>query len=228
MNRQLKIGLVIICIVLLSPLSYAQNLLKYRDFEFGMSVEAVLKQTKMSATSPKTSYAEPDLIQTLEWNKQGYFSSPGETDPVQNLRFDFYNNQLFKITATYNTRQLEGMTTSDLVDAISKIYGSATSPDEIVAVSLYSGFEVRQKVLARWENGESTYSLFRSSSVGEFGLVGSSKTLERMALLSIHEGERLAALAAPQRESERRQKLAEDSRVQEEKARTVNRPNFRP
>lgn len=228
MNRQLRIGLIIICIVLLSSLASAQNLHKYRDFEFGMSLQAVLNQTKLSAASAKTTYAEPDLIQMLVWNKQAYFSSSGETDPVQTVRFDFYNNQLFKLTATYNTRQLEGMTTRDLIDAISKVYGSASSPDETIAVTLNSGFEVHQKVLARWENEENTYSLFRSSSEGEFGLAGSSKTIERMALLSIHEGERLAALAAPQRELDRRQKLDEDRRAQEEKARTINKPNFHP
>jgi hypothetical protein len=35
-------------------------------------------------------------------------------------------------------------------------------------------------------------------------------------------------LAAPQREIERRQKLAEEWRAQEEKARSVNLPNFHP
>jgi hypothetical protein len=217
----------VICIVLLSPSGFGQNLLKYRDFVFGMTVESVLKQTKMNSVSPTTTYAVPDLIQTLQWNRQGYFSAPGETDSVRSLRFDFYNDQLFRIVATYGTRQLEGMTPSDLIEAISKVYGSASSPDETVVVSPYTGYENRQKVLARWENEEATYSLFRSSS-SEFGLVGSSKKLEGTAMLSIREGERLNALAAPQREIERRQKLAEERRTQEEKARSVNVPNFHP
>ena len=228
MIRVPRFGMIVICILLLSPLGFAQNLLKYRDFEFGMNVEAVLKQTKMDAGSAKTTYAVPDLIQTVQWNRQGYYSPTGETDPVKSLQFDFYNNQLFKIVATYNTRRLEGMTASDLIEAISKVYGSASSTDETVLVSPYTGFGDLQKVLARWENGDATFSLFRTSSGGEFGLVGSSKKLDATALLSIKEAQRLNVLAAPQREIERREKLDEERRAQEQKARTVNMPNFHP
>jgi hypothetical protein len=120
------------------------------------------------------------------------------------------------------------MTASDLIEAISKIYGTASSPDEIIVVSAYTRNEDRQKVLARWENGETTYSLFRSSSGGEFSLVGSSKKLEGMAMLSIREAQRLDTLSAPQREIERLQKLAAERRVQEEKARSINMQNFHP
>jgi len=228
MIRVPRLGMIVICIVLLSSLASAQNLLKYRDFEFGMSVEAVLKQTKTEVSSAKTTFAVPDLIQTLRWDREGYFSKPGETDPVRSIRFDFYNNQLFKIVATYNTRRLEGMIASDLIEAISKVYGPASNPDETIVVSAYTGYEDRQKVLARWDNGEAVYSLFQSSAGGEFGLVGSSKKLDGSALLSIREAQRLDVLAAPQREIDRRQKLAEEWRVQGEKARAVNLPNFHP
>jgi hypothetical protein len=164
--------MVVICSLLLSPLGFGQNLLKYRDFEFGMNVEAVLNQTKMDAASAKTTYAVPDLIQTVQWNRQGYFPRAGDTDPVRSVRFDFYNNQLFKIVASYNARQLEGMTASDLIEAISKVYGPASITNETIVVSPYTGYEDRQKVLARWENGEATFSLFQSSSGGEFRPAG--------------------------------------------------------
>ena len=228
MIRVPRFASIVICIVLLSPLGSAQNLLKYRDFQFGMNVEAVLKQTKMDASSAKTAFSVPDLIQTVRWDREGYFSAPGEIDPVRSLRFDFYNNQLFKIVATYSARRLEGITASDLIESISKVYGAASTPEETIIVSAYTGYEDRQKVLARWDNEEVTYSLFQSSTGGEFGLVGSSKKLDGSALLSIREAQRLDVLAAPQREIERRQKLAEEWRAQEEKARSVNLPNFHP
>ena len=228
MIRVLRYGMVVICSLLLSPLGFAQNLLKYRDFEFGMNVQAVLNQTKMDAASAKTTFAVPDLIQTVQWNRQGYFPRAGDTDPVRTVRFDFYNNQLFKIVAIYNARQLEGMTASDLIEAISKVYGSATSTNETVLVSAYTAYEDRQKVLARWENGEATFSLFQSSSGGEFGLLGSSKKLDGTALLSIKEAQRLDVIAAPQREIDRQKKIDDDRRTQEEKSRTVNMPNFHP
>ena len=228
MIRVIRYGMVVICSLLLSPLGFGQNLLKYRDFEFGMNVETVLNQTKMDAASAKTTYAVPDLIQTVQWNRQGYFPRAGDTDPVRTVRFDFYNNQLFKIVAIYNARQLEGMTASDLIEAISKVYGPASITNETIVVSPYTGYEDRQKVLARWENGEATFSLFQSSSGGEFGLLGSSKKLDGVALLSIKEAQRLDTIAAPQREIERQKKLDEERRTKEEKSRTVNMPNFHP
>ncbi|HET9216537.1 MAG TPA: hypothetical protein VFR18_06135 [Terriglobia bacterium] len=228
MNRVPRFGMIVVCMVLLSPLGSAQNLLKYRDFEFGMNVDAVLSQTKMDASSAKTTFAVPDLIQTLRWDRDGYSFTPAETDPVRSVRFDFYNDQLFKIVATYNSRRLEGVTVSDLIEAISKVYGTASNPDETIIVSPYTGYEERQKVLARWENSEAAYSLFQSSLGGEFGLVGSSKKLEGTALPAIREAQRLDARAAPQREIDRQQKLEEEWRAREEKSRSLNLPNFHP
>lgn len=225
-----RIGVFVACIVLVAPLAFAQNLAQYRDFEFGMSVDSVAKKTQSGPASVRTVHTTPDLIQTLQWDRDSYFSSSTEADPVRSIRFHFYNDQLFKIVAIYGSRQLEGMTADDLIEAISQIYGPSITirSDESVVVSGYAGYEDRQKVLARWENEETTYSLFRSSYGGEFGLVGESRKLEGKAAGSIQEAERLAALSAPQREIERRQKEDESRRVADEKARFVNKPNFRP
>jgi hypothetical protein len=228
MLRPRKLPLFLICFILLAPFSSAQNLIQYRDFRFGMSVGAVEKQTQEEPGSAKTVQAVPDLLQTLQWYRQGYFSSSQATDPVRSIRFDFYKDQLFKIVATYGTRELAGMTVSDLIDGISKVYGFPSMPDESIVVSSFAGYEDRQKVLARWENVEFAYNLFRSSYAGEFGLVAFSKRLDDMATLSIHEGQRLEALAAPQREIDRQKKDAEERRALDEKARLVNGPNFIP
>lgn len=228
MIRVTRFAMVVVCIVLLSPLASAQNLVKYRDFEFGMNVDAVLKQTKLDAFSAKTTFAVPALIQTLRWDREIYPFTPSETDPVRSLRFDFYNDQLFKIVATYSARRLEGVTASDLIEAISRIYGTASNPAETIDVSAYTGYEDRQKVLARWENSEVVYSLFRSSLGGEFGLVGSSKRLDGTATPAIREAQRLDALAAPKRAIAAQQKLDEEWRARDEKARSLNLPNFHP
>lgn len=65
MIRASAFAMIAICIVLLSPAATAQNLLKYRDFEFGVNVETVLKETKTNVSSAMISFAVPDLIQTL-------------------------------------------------------------------------------------------------------------------------------------------------------------------
>jgi len=226
--RPFKFSLFFILLTLLAPSGSAQNLTKYRDFEFGMSVGAVAKQTEADPGSARTVHATPELVQTLQWNRRDYFSSSPKTDSVRSIRFDFYNDQLFKIVATYGAKELAGMTAPDLIEAISKVYGPASSPDETIAVKSGPGYEDRQKVLARWENDAISYSLFLSSSGGEFGLIALSKTLDGKATLSVREGERLDALAAPGLEIERQQKLVNDRRILEEKARSVNVSNFRP
>ena len=61
----------VLCAVLLSSLSTAQDLSKYRDFQFGMSVESVAKQVHMNATDAKTVHERPAVIQTLPWDQFG-------------------------------------------------------------------------------------------------------------------------------------------------------------
>ena len=223
-----RFGIFIICIVLLAPLGAAQNFARYREFEFGMSVASVAKQTEADASSARTIHAQPGLVQTLQWYQRGAFSPSAAIDPVRSIRFDFYDDQLFKIVANYGTKQLEGLTADDLIEGISKVYGPPSKPAETILVSAYKGYEDRQKVIARWENGENTYSLFQTSYGSEFGLVVSSKKLDEMATRSIRESERLDALSAPQREVERQEKQVADRQAQEDKARSTNKPNFRP
>ena len=59
-------------------------------------------------------------------------------------------------------------------------------------------------------------------------MVAYSKKIEMMATGSIVEARRLETAAAPQREADRQQKEIESRRVAVEKARAVNKPNFRP
>src|SRR5688572_11702308 len=163
-----RVGILVACIVFLAPSAAAQNLARYREFEFGMSVDAVAKQTQSQPAKARAVHTKPNLIQSLQWDRSGYFSSSSETDPVRSIKFEFYDDQLFKILVSYAGRQVEGLTADDLIDAISKVYGPASKPDESVVVSAYTGHEERQKVLARWENPENIYSLYRSSYGGEF------------------------------------------------------------
>jgi hypothetical protein len=223
-----RVGIVVACVLFLAPGAAAQNLSRYREFEFGMGVGAVAKQTQSEATKARTVQTKPNLIQSLQWDRSSYFSSSSGTDPVRSIRFEFYDDQLFKILVSYAGPQVEGLTADDLIDGISKVYGPASKPDESIVVSASAGYEDRQKVLARWENSENIYSFFRSSYAGEFGLLAASKGLETLAIGSIQEAQRLETLAAPQREAERRQKEAADRKVSEEKARAVNKPGFRP
>ena len=59
-------------------------------------------------------------------------------------------------------------------------------------------------------------------------MIGVSKQLETLALAASLEAIRLDELEAPARETKRRQKMDDEERASQEKARLNNRPNFRP
>jgi len=225
-----KAGMLVFCVLLIAPVLTGQDLARYRNFELGTSAASIMKETRAEPTNLKTLYTTPSLIQMLQWNRQDYFSIPARDpkDPVRALRFDFYQDRPVRIVAKYDSRRLEGLTEADLIELISKTYGRSTMSEDTVIVSSYGTYIDEQKVLASWTNGQNTFSLFRSSIGGEFGLVVSSDKLELLAAESVREALRLEAAAAPQREIDRLQKEAETRRLAEEKARETNRPNFQP
>jgi hypothetical protein len=225
-----KAGMLVSCMVLIAPVLASQDLARYRNFELGTSTASIMKETRSEPSNLKTLYTTPELIQMLQWNRQDYFSIPARDpkDPVRALRFDFHKDRLVRIVAQYDNKLLEGLTAADLIEVISESYGRPSTSVQTVIVSSYGTYIDEQKVLASWTNGENTVSLFRSSIGGEFGLVVSSDKLELLAAESVREARRLEAASAPKREMDRLEKEAETRRLAEEKARSINKPNFRP
>ena len=218
----------VLCVALFSSLGTAEDLAKYRDFQFGMSLESVAKQMHMDASAAKMTHQRPALIQTLEWDQLSYSDLPAQDRSVRSIRFNFYNGELFKMVVIYAPAGTQGLTTDDMIEAISAMYGRATTPEKTIAVSTFSVFEDNEKVLACWEDAQYSYNLFRSPYGNTFGLVALSKKLDLMASESSREADRLDKLEAPQRELALRIKQEEDKRVAEEKDRLVSKPRFRP
>jgi hypothetical protein len=211
---------------LFASLGGAQDLAKYHDFQFGMSLESVAKQIHMNASSAKITHQRPAVIQTLQWLN---YSDPSAKDKsIRSIRFDFYNDQLSKMVVTYDPAGTEGLTTDDMIEAISAIYGPATNPETTIAVSAFSQYEDNQKVLACWEDAQYSYDLFRSPYGNTFGLIAISKKLDLLANDSSREADRLDKLEAPGKELARQAKQEEDKRVAQEKARLISKPTFRP
>ena len=213
---------------LFSSLGTAQDLSKYRDFQFGMRLESVAKQIHMDASAAKTTHQRPAVIQTLQWAQLSY-SDPAATDrSLRSIRFDFYNGELFKLAITYDPVGTDGLTTEDMVEAISAIYGPATKPEKTIAVSTSSVYEDKQNVLACWEDAQYSYNLFRSPYGNAFGLIALSKQLDLVAADASGEAERLDKQEAPAKELARQMKQEDDKRAAQEKARLISRPKFRP
>src|SRR5204862_556076 len=85
-------------------------------------------------------------------------------------------------------------------EAISARYGTATRPD--AKIILFSSFQVyndSEKVIARWEDSQYSFNLFRSSYQPTFGILVLSKRLDALAGAAIVEEIRLEGREDPQR-----------------------------
>ena len=211
-------------------LTYAQDLSKYREFQFGMDLVAVAKVTGMKPSEARTIHERPAMIQELEWRPQLFLGGPSlQTDPVQEVLFSFYDGELFRIVVSYDRDRTEGLTNDEMIEAISARYGTATRPEaKTIRFSSSSVYNDSAKVIALWENSQYSFNLFLSSYQPTLGLVGFSKRLDVLAGASIAEAIRLDEKEAPQREIERQDKQDEKDRAEEVKARLTNKPNFRP
>jgi hypothetical protein len=128
----------------------------------------------------------------------------------------------------YARDKTEGLTTEDVVEALSAKYGTATKPAAEVIVSSSQVYNDSEVVIARWEDSQYSFNLFRSSYEPTFGMVAFSKRLDALARAAIAEAIRLDEQEAPQREIERQKEQDAKDRTGKEKARLANKPNFRP
>jgi hypothetical protein len=209
-----------------SSLLCAENLSRYRQFQFGMDLAAVVKQAGMKPSELKVIHQRPAVIQELEWQPRSFPGSSVEADSVKDVRLSFHNGELFRMVVNYDRYRTAGLTAEDMIAAISAQYGTATTPDaEIIFPSLY---HETVKVVARWEDPEYSFSLVRSSYQPTFGMVVLSKRLDALAQAATTEALRLDQQEAPQREIDRNKREDDEKRVQQERARRVNKPGFRP
>ena len=209
-----------------APLINAPDLSRYREFQLGMNLLVVAKQADMEPSEARVIHQRPAVIQELEWRLRR--SSP-QADPVSEVLFSFYSGELFRMVVNYDRYRTEGLTDEDMVEAISTQYGTPTRPDaKIILFSSSQVYNDSEKVIARWEDSQYSFNLFRSSYQPTFGMLVFSKRLDRLAQAAIAEAIRLDEQQAPQREAERQKKQDEESRAAQVKARLVNKVAFRP
>jgi hypothetical protein len=230
------LAIAILGAVFSTPSIYSQDLSKYREFKFGTSLPAVAKQAHLKPSEAITIHQRPAVIQELAWGAYGFTPSSPRSDPVKDILFCFYNGELFRMVVTYDPDRITGMTAEDIIEAVSAKYGTSTRPVAEITLSstqFYSDSERlitdrSEKVIARWEDSQYSYNLFRPSYQSTFGMIIYSKRLDELARAAIIESVRLDDQEAPQRKIERQKKMDEDDRVRQEKARRVNKAPFRP
>ncbi|MGA3326577.1 MAG: hypothetical protein ABSF45_19080 [Terriglobia bacterium] len=215
-------------VVVSVPATGAQDLSRYRNFQFGEALPALAKQAGLALSDVKLIHERPAVIQELEWPIWLSAGSSPQADPVKTILFSFYNGELFRIVVTYDRNETEGLTTEDMIEAISARYGTVTMPAHAeVAFSSTQVYNDGEHIIARWEDSQYSFNLYRSLYQPTFGMIAFSKRLDALARAATAEAIRLDAQAAPQREIQRQQGEDEKNRESLQKARQVNKPNFR-
>jgi hypothetical protein len=192
-----------------------------------MKLVAVAKHIDMKPSEAKMLHQHPAMIQELWWQRS--LGSSPQTDPVREIIFSFCNGELFRIVINYDRYKTEGLTDKDMIEAISAEYGAATMP--VATIILFSSSQVyndSEKVLARWEDSQYSFNLFRYSYEPTFGMVVLSKQRDALAQAAVVEAIQLDKQGTPQREIERQKKQDEEKNAAGQKIRPVNKANFRP
>jgi hypothetical protein len=211
-----------------APALGGPDLSRYRGFQFGETLPAVAKQAGLDVSQAKAIHARPALIQELEWPIWLASSVGSPQDPVRTILFSFYNGELFRILVSYDRDETTGLTTEDVIEAISAQYGTATKPANIeIAFSSAQVYNDNEAVIARWEDPQYSFNLFRSSFQPTFGMIAFSKGMDALARTATAEAIRLDADEAPQQEIQRQNQEDEKNRESLEKARQVNKNKFR-
>ena len=207
----------------------AEDLSSYRSFRIGTDLATVAAQAHLDPAKAESLYERPALIQQLTWWPDSSAAS-SQTEAVKFVVFSFYNGELCRTFVVYDRNRTQGLSADDLIDSISTLYGRPTRPAVNIHTgsSVLHGFNNEEKVIARWEDPQSSVSLIRSSYEPLYGLIAVSKRADTLAQEAMIEGARLDVVERPQRERDRKMREGEEQRAIEQKARVVNMPTFRP
>jgi len=209
-----------------------QSLSQYRNFALGSDVASVAALAGVDPAEAKTIHQRPAVLQDLEWRPSRWVagSNASSVDPVDQIRFSFYNDQLFRIVVDYGRDRTEGMTASDMIEGVSSVYGAPLPRSSRVAGRAPSSLETESgSLVARWGDSEHRVALYQTSSYGAaYRLIVADARLDDLARRAGTQAGRLDDQEAPARDIARQKKEREDARVAVAKARAANKGVFRP
>jgi len=206
----------------------AQNLSHYRDYQLGGTLGSVAAAGGVSPAGAKLIHQRPELIQELRWRPPYGRGADVQADPVREVVFSFYNDELFQIVVDYDRQRIEGLTDEDLIGAISATYGPPALRGRDPRASTIPSASDADSVIARWADADASLMLVRGTYPTSLQLVVASQRLGPLARTAAAAAVRQDDLEAPQRELDQQMKKVEDRRLSVEKARTVNKAAFKP
>lgn len=203
------------------PMLGAGDLSRYREFGLDSNLVEVARQTGENPEEAIVVHKRPALIQELTWR-------PGSDDAVREIQFSFYDGELFRMMVHYDQYTTEGLTAEDVIEATSMIYGDALRPtDEITLSGRYGGDETVE-VIARWEDTDWSFNLVQFKYEHSFTLAVFSKRLDGLARTAINEAIELDIQEAPQKQIDQEKRDDMARAAEQEEARLLNKPRFRP
>jgi hypothetical protein len=226
--KTLAVGALLL--VLTADAVRAQERSRYREFELGASVSTIAALSGAAPSDIKTIHERPALLQELLWRPSYFIGSTTDlqTDPIRQILFSFYNDQLFRIVVEYDRQRTEGLTEGDIVEGIADVYGAPAKPAPKSDAALSQGERESGTAVAAWRDAEHEIVLYRASYAPAFKLFVTARRLDALARTAEAQSVRLAEREAPQRELVRKAKEADDARASQEKARSANKAAFRP
>jgi len=202
---------------------------RYRDFQLGGDLRAISALAGVPAADAKTIHERPALLQDLEWRRGYSGSNEAAVDPVQQIAFSFYDDQLFRLVIDYDRDRTEGMTDADMVEAISTMYGAPLKPASKATSSTVARADEESGVrVAEWGSDQYAAVLYRSSYASGFRMVVTSPRLTALARKAEAQALKLEERDAPRRERARQQKETETEQAAKAKARAANKAAFKP
>lgn len=211
-------------LLLAAPMMRAQDLSKYRGFSLGSRLATVLKLTDKKLADVNAAHGAPVLVQELTWWPPNIPGASYTADSVEQIFFSFYEGALYKISVTYDQGSTEGLTAEDMLKSLSAKYGLPTMIMPELDPAVKNRYEVKEYLIATWEDSLSSFNLIRSSFTDRFGLIIYSKRVNAEAELAIAEAVKLEEQEGPAREADRQKKRIDDLEV----ARHRNQKTFRP
>ncbi|MFZ0635705.1 MAG: hypothetical protein WA755_10225 [Candidatus Acidiferrales bacterium] len=224
MKRIRNIVIGVAASLLFVPLAYGQDLSKYRNFSLGTSLTAVSKQVNEDPATATVIHQSPALIQELTWWPVQSYQATAPSEPIQEVLFSFYNGELYKIVVTYESSATEGMTSADMMRAISAKYGTATAPVAEIQPATLENYGNAGAAIACWQDAQYSLTLSRSALSNTYQLVMFSKQMNGEADAAIAESAKQERDDAPQREIARVKKAADELAIE----RQANVKAFQP
>jgi hypothetical protein len=219
-----KSAITLISVLLWTSLIAAQDLSKYRSFSLGSSLASVSKQVDARLNEVSVIHQSPVLIEELTWWPITTSGTASRAEAVEQVKFSFCNRELYKMVATYQETATRGLTADDMVRAVSDTYGTAIRPPAEPGAPAQLTYNSADTQVALWENTRYSVALSHSPLTDSFALTLVLKDLNAQAETGIAEAVKQDTESAPQRETARVKKEADDLATMRE----VNLRSFRP